>query len=61
MTLKLKRHFLISHDTAMVNMMNLGTGGTAADFPLTATAFDSSFAASQSAFWFDCRNLEPTA
>ena len=39
----------------------LGTGGTAADFPLPATAFDSSFAASQSAFWFDCRNLEPTA
>ena len=56
-----REQFFQSVDTAVGILSYLGTGGTAADFPLPATAFDSSFAASQSAFWFDCRNLEPTA
>ena len=43
--------------TFCIFLWHLGTGGAAAGFPITATAFDSSFAASLSACWIECCSL----
>ena len=43
--------------TFCIYLWHLGTGGAAAGFPITATAFDSSFAASLSACWIECCSL----